>query len=182
VQGPDTFPLESEVLGKRVSADEVESRLQEEPDGLDVVLQRARGEPEVGSVEEGEERGSFLENLEELVPLGLGGVDAGGVVSARLEQHGTVFGQRLQVLEHVLEVQLDVECVLLALLGNFLIHVGEHLLVVGPGGVADGDLLDATGLEEHFASQLECPTAGESLHRDDASGVLGVELSEEKFG
>lgn len=64
-------------------------------DGKGIARSVARGETLIGHVEEGEE---FLlgDNIGDLGPLGLGGVDTGRVVGTSVKENDGTFGRVLQ--------------------------------------------------------------------------------------
>lgn len=84
-EGTGTLTVETHVLGEGLGEGNQVTILDELAEGIGILVSGAGGETLVGHVEEGKVA-SLLDNLGKLVPLSLGGVDTGGVVSASVHQ------------------------------------------------------------------------------------------------
>ena len=91
VEGACSFAVEAEVLGEGLGDAEFEALVDEVADGPGVVFEVARGETLVGAVEEWEVVFG-ADDFCEVGPLGVGGVYAGGVVGAGVEEDDAAFG------------------------------------------------------------------------------------------
>lgn len=84
-EGTGTLTVETHVLGEGLGESNQVTVLDELAEGIGILVSGARGETLVGHVEEGKVT-SILDNLGELVPLSLGGVDTSGVVGTSVHQ------------------------------------------------------------------------------------------------
>lgn len=90
----DTLSVQTHVLGERLGEGNLVALRDEVTDGKGVAGCRARGEALVRHVEEREEF-LLLHEVRDLNPLFGGGVNAGGVLRASVQQHDCSFGSRL---------------------------------------------------------------------------------------
>mmetsp|Transcript_10598 Transcript_10598/g.25143 ORF Transcript_10598/g.25143 Transcript_10598/m.25143 type:complete len:279 (-) Transcript_10598:30-866(-) len=140
----------------------------EHAEGGSVLVGVTRGETLVGHVEE-DNVVLLLQERADLLPLLDGGVDAGGVVRARVQhEDGAVLG-RLDVLAHAGEVQAVRVLVVVAVGLEGEAGVLGHGEMVGPGGVrhVHGDALAE---EARVELERDAASAGARQHlgRDEA--------------
>lgn len=109
-------------------------------DGKGVRIDVAARKSLVRHVEEGIVALSLDDGLD-LLPLLDGGVDAGGVVRARVEQEHGPLGRGLDVGDQALKVEADGVLVVVAVLLDLQAGVGEDGAVVRPRRVRDVDVL-----------------------------------------
>lgn len=167
-EGTNTLTVETHVLGERLAEGNLLALLDEVADGKGVGVGVAAGEALVGHVEEGEVAVS-LDDLADLLPLLLGGVDAGRVVGAGVEEEDAALGGGLDVGNHALEVEADGVLVVVAVLFNLEAGVGEDGLVVSPRGGGDVDLLvAAVELLEEGSADAESTSARQGLGDEEA--------------
>lgn len=84
-ESTDTLSVETHVLSERLGEGDLVTLRDEVPQSEGVAAGGAGGEALVGHVKEGEEL-ALLDDVGDLLPLLLGGVNTGGVVGARVEQ------------------------------------------------------------------------------------------------
>lgn len=104
MKGPRTLTIQSKVLRKRLRNAQLEALVDKVADGPRVTDQIARGKALVGAVEEGEVV-ALAHHLGNLLPLLLGGIDAGRVVSAGMEQHDGASGCGAQTGKHAIDIK-----------------------------------------------------------------------------
>ena len=97
--------VQSEVLGERLRAEQLEALLGEVADRARVLIEISRCESLVGRVEEGEQF-PLAHDLCDLLPLGVGGVAAGRIVRTRVQDDHRVLRRVLQVLAHAVKVDV----------------------------------------------------------------------------
>lgn len=90
-EGSGTLTIETHVLGKGLGEGNQVTVLDELAESIGILVSVSRGETLVGHVEEGKVA-SILDNLRELIPLSLAGVDTGRVVSAGVQQDDRTLG------------------------------------------------------------------------------------------
>lgn len=167
-----SFSIESKVFGKGLCDAKFEALVDEVADGPGVVFEISRSETLVCAIEEGEVvPGS--EDFCELGPLGAGGVYAGGVVGARVEEDDASFGGLFDGGTHAFEVEafgLGGE-VGVGFYGE--VDVGEDLVVVGPcwGGEVDGLII---GTLEEFGEEEGAEVDGAGARDGLKAGDLRV--------
>mmetsp|Transcript_3709 Transcript_3709/g.4242 ORF Transcript_3709/g.4242 Transcript_3709/m.4242 type:complete len:306 (+) Transcript_3709:430-1347(+) len=168
VQAAGTLTVQTHDLGEGLSDDHVEALAEEEAKAVGILVEGARGEALVRSVEEGVEL-SALANIGDLLPLGLSGVHTGGVVGAGVEEHGGARLGAVEIRDHALDVETLGLLVEVAVLADGDASGGKDLVVVAPGGVAN---IDGTGSEllQELADDAEGASSGESLDGGD-SGI-----------
>lgn len=137
------------VLGERLAEENLVALLDEVADSEGITVGITAGKALVGHVEEGNVA-EFLEDLGELSPLVLAGVNTGGVVSAGVEQDGAAGGSVLEVFNQSIEVEANGLLVVVAVVDRGDASILEDGLVVGPGRSGNADLLLAAvpALEE----------------------------------
>lgn len=96
-----------------------------------VLVSVAAGKALVGHVEEGKVI-LLLDNLGDLLPLLRGGVDAGRVVGAGVEQEDAAQGSGLEVGNQAVKVEADGVIVVVAVGLDLEAGIAEDSLVVGP--------------------------------------------------
>lgn len=146
-----------EALGQHYSV----AILDEVPHRESVFIRVAAGESLVCHIEEGVMLLLF-DDIGDLPPLLFGGVNAGGVVRASMQQDDRVIRRRLEILDHAVEVQTNGFLVVVSVLCDLQARVLEDGVVVGPAGVGDVDLL-AVRVEafEEGAADSKCACAGD---------------------
>lgn len=91
MEGTRSFTVKAKVLGKGLGDAEFEALLDEVADGPGIVFEISGCETLVCAVEEGEVI-SGSDDFCEFGPLVAGGVDAGGIMGAGMEEDDTAFG------------------------------------------------------------------------------------------
>lgn len=144
--------VQTEVLRERLRNAEFETLLHEILDRPGVTGKIPGCETLVGGVEEGKVI-ALLHDGCDLFPLVLGGIDAGGVVGAGVEEDDGAGGRCLQRMEHAVEVEAFCLLVEVGVGGDFEADVGEDLVVVGPCwiGEVDGGFVGVEFGEEEAA-------------------------------
>ena len=104
MKGSRALAIQAEVLGERLGDTQLEALVDEIANRPRVADQIARGEPLVRAVEEGEVV-ALPHRLGDLLPLLLGGIHAGRVVGARMEQDHGAGGGRSQSRQHAVDIQ-----------------------------------------------------------------------------
>lgn len=167
------------VLGETLAQSNVVALLDEVARSEGIQVSVTAGEALVGHVEEGEVA-LLLDDIADLAPLLLGGVNTGGVVSASVEQDDAVLGSGLDIGDQALKVQTNGVLVVVAVLLDLKARVLEDGVVVGPAGVGEVDLL-RVGVEalEERTTDAQGTSAGNGLGDDEAvlgqsGGVLAV--------
>ncbi len=157
--------VQAEVLGERLGDAHFEAALDEVTDGPGVVFQVAGCEALVGAVEEGEV-GFLTDEVGERGPLVTGGVDAGGVMGAGVQEDDAAGGSSVDGGEHAVEVEAFGLRGEVRVGGDGKVDVGEDLVVVGPGWGGEVDcLVRWAGVEfgEEEAAQVDGAGAGDGL-------------------
>ena len=104
MESPRALAVEPEVLGEGLRDAELEPLLDEVPNGPGVAFEVARREPLVGAVEKREEV-SLPRHRGDLFPLVAGGVHAGGVVRAGVQEDDAAGGRGGEGGKHAAEVE-----------------------------------------------------------------------------
>ena len=166
-QRAGTLTVQAHALAERVGDEERQAGAGQRPhrervfvDALAVAL--------VGQVQVGQQAAG-LEHRDQLLPLGRGQVDAGGVVAASMHQHHAAARQLLQRFQHLAELH--------AAGGGVVVRVGvhrqaaafEHRAVVVPGGVAHVHLRIGQPALDEVAAHLQAAAAAHGLQRGDAA-------------
>lgn len=172
MEGTGSFAVEAKVLGEGLRDAEFEALFDEVADGPGVVLEVAGGETLVCAVEEGEVL-LGADDLGDVGPLGAGGVDAGGVVGAGVQEDDAAFGGGVDGGAHAFVVKTFGLWGEVGVGFNGQVDVREDLVVVGPcwGGEVDG-LIVGTEVEfgEEETAEVDGAGAGDGLE----GGDLGV--------
>jgi len=166
VHSTSTLTIESHNLGERLSNNHLEALGHEETETIGILVEGARGESLVCSIEEGIKL-SALAHISDLLPLGLSGVNTGGVVGTGVEEHAGAWLGRVQVSEHSFDIEtlgLFVEVSILADLNTGSLEYGA---VVSPGGIADVES-GRSELVEEFTDDAEGTSAREGLDGCDS--------------
>ena len=166
------FAVEAEVFGEGLRDAHFEALGDEVADGPGVVFEVTGCETLVRAVEE-REVFALADDFGELDPLVAGGIDAGGVVGAGMQENDATFGGLVDGGAHAVEVEP------LGLGGEVGVgfygeaDVGEYLVVVGPcgGGEVDG-LVGGAGVEagEEDGAEVDGASAGDGLQAYDLKG------------
>ena len=116
----------------------------------------------------------FLHHLADLLPLGLGGINASGVVSASMEEEDALSRSGLEIRNQALKVETDGVLVVVAVLFDLKTTILEDGGVVRPAGSRDIDLL-FTGVEalEELTSNAERAGSGDGLGDGDTAVLDG---------
>lgn len=119
-----------------------------------------------------------LDGLADLLPLLLGGVDAGRVVGAGMEQKHAALGGGFDVGQHALEIQTDGLLVVVAVLLDLETRIAEDGLVVGPRRRRDVDgLLAGVPARQEGGGDAQGAGARDGLGDDETlegGGALAV--------
>lgn len=188
VEGTGALAIQAEVLGEGLGDAHLEALFHEVADGPGVAGQVARGEALVCGVEEGEV-GSLAHDGGDLAPLVLAGVDAGGVVGARMQEDDGAGRRCPQRLQHAVKVQALGLLVEVGVVGDLEADIGKDLVVIGPcwARQVDGGFLRME-LGEECATEVDGAGArdgleGANLMRasqlwcDQSLGGLGIPVS-----
>lgn len=99
-----SFAVQTKILGEGLSDDELEALLDKVSNGEVVLSQVTGGKSLVSAVEKGEEL-AFSDDLSDLFPLILRGIDTGGIMGTGMEEnYGPLFG-RVQGVEQTFTVE-----------------------------------------------------------------------------
>lgn len=164
------------VLGERLAEGNVVALLNEVTDSEGILVGVTAGKALVGHVEEGEVA-LLLDDIRDLLPLLLAGVNTSGVVGASVEEEDAAVGGSLDISNQTLKVEADGALVVVAVLLNLETGVVEDGLVVSPRGGGDVDLLLAgEELGEESSTNSEGTSTGDGLGDGDAikGGVVGA--------
>jgi hypothetical protein len=164
-----SLAVEPEIFGEGLRDAELEALFDEVADGPGIILEIARCEALIGTVEE-REMLLGANNGGELSPLLAGEIHAGGVVGAGVQEHDATFWGLLDGGLHAGEVET------LGLGGEVWVcpdgevNIGEDLVVVCPcwGGEING-LVGGTRVKfgEEEGSEVDGAGAGNSLKADN---------------
>lgn len=161
----DTLVVESKVLGERLGNAELESLLYEVTNSPGILVKRSRGESLVGTVEEGEEL-LLSHDVGDLLPLLVGGIDTGGVVSASVENKNAALVGITESIGEALKVETASSGVVVRVVGSGKSDVFEDLHVVSPSRVGEVNLLVlGPGVEfrEELGSGVQGSGTGDGL-------------------
>lgn len=164
------------VLGERLAEGNVVALLDKVADSEGILVGVTAGKALVGHVEEGEVA-LLLDDIRDLLPLLLTGVNTSGVVGAGVEEEDTAVGGSLDIGNQTLKVEANGALVVVAVLLNVETSVVEDSLVVSPRGGGDVDLLLAgEELGEESSANTEGTSTGDGLGDGDAlkGGVVGT--------
>lgn len=162
VERSDALPVQARVLGKRLAHEERHVALDKVSHRPRVRLEVARGKALVRTVEEGVVTLGD-KDVGNLLPLLLGGVDAGGVVRARVqEEHGLV-GRGAEEGEVRGEGEANRRRVVVRVFDRGAANIGKDGLVVRPRRVRDVDDL--------VLGRLARPGTVEALEEESAQMV-----------
>ena len=167
-EGTDSLAVETHVLGEGLREREAVALLDEQADRVGVTVGVAGSEALVGHVEE-RVVALLLDDLADLLPLLLRGVDAGRVVGAGVQEEEGVVWCGLQVSDQAVEVEADGVLVVVLVLLDLEAGVAEDGLVVGPrwGWNVDRLRVWVEALEEG-PTYSQCARAGDGLCDGDA--------------
>lgn len=136
-------------------------------DSEGVLVGVATGKALVGHVEERKVI-LLLDDIRDLLPLLLAGVDTSRVVSTSVEEEGAAVRSSLHIGEKTLKVKTNGVLVVVAVLLDLKTGVVEDGLVVSPRGSGNVDLLLAgEKLGEESSADTESTSAGDGLGDDD---------------
>jgi len=158
--------IEAEVLGEGLSDTQLEALLDEIADCPSVVIEIAGSEALVCAVEEREEVFA-LHDLGEGDPLVAGGVDAGGIVCACVEEDDGAFRSGFESGGEAFKVEAARRRVVVGVVCEREFDIGENLMVVCPGGGGEVDgLVLGAGVEagEEGGTEMDCSGSGNSLN------------------
>lgn len=172
VEGTRALAVQTEVLGEGLRNAQLESLLDEVADGPRVPHEVARGEALVGGVEEREVR--FLAHHGgDLFPLVLGGVDAGRVMRAGVEQDDAAGRGGAEGVDHAVEVEALGFGGEVRVVGERETDIGEDLVVVGPCWAGEVDFwLRGVEFRQEEAAQMDGAGAGDGLEGADLFGTF----------
>mmetsp|Transcript_36322 Transcript_36322/g.92813 ORF Transcript_36322/g.92813 Transcript_36322/m.92813 type:complete len:398 (+) Transcript_36322:1012-2205(+) len=166
-QASDALAVQAHVLCVRLAQSNLVPILQEDLDGLTVLHAVTACKALVRHVKEGKVV-LLLHHLAHSGPLLRGGVHAGGVVGAGVQQEHAAAGRCLHVLHHSLKVEAASLGLVVPVGGLFHPGVAPDVVVVGPGGHGDVDLAVGHVALLEVRHQAAGARAGQSLHRRDA--------------
>jgi hypothetical protein len=164
------FPRAYHVLGETLAQSNVVALLNKVTRSKGIAIGAATGEALVGHVEESKVA-LLLHDVANLAPLVLGRVNAGGVVSASVEQDDAVGGSGLEVGNQALKVETNGVLVVVTVLLDFESRVLEDCIVVGPARGGQIDLL-RVGIEALEESTANAQSAGTRDGLGDDEAVL----------
>ena len=106
----------------------------------------------------------LFDNVGDLSPLLLGRVNAGGIVSASMQQDDGLVRRSFEIVDHPVKVQANGFLVVVSVLFHLKSRVLEDGVVVGPAGVGDVDFLSMrVEAFEEGAADSKCAGAGDGL-------------------
>ena len=162
--------------------------LGEESERVSIGLEITRGKALVGTVE-GREVILSLNDIQDLLPLFLGGITSCRIVSADMEDDDRLVIGLLEVLKHTVEVESLLTRVIVSVLLNLESSFVGDTNMSGPGRIGNVDLGRLVGvpLSEELETNPQRSSTGDGLARDDsivlddsavgAIGKLGTLLS-----
>ena len=160
--------VETEVLGEGLGDAQLEALFDEVADGPGVADEITGCEALVGAVEEGEVV-ALAHGHGDVLPLFLGGVDTGRIMSAGMEEDDGTGRGSAQGGDHAIEVEALGLRGEVGVVGEGESDIGEDLVVVGPGwrGEVERGFVGMEAREEE-TSQMNGARAGDGLKRADA--------------
>lgn len=170
-----TLTVETEVLGERLEEHDIVGMLSEQLQRVAVLLEITRGESLVGTIESREEL-LALDDFENFLPLGVCGINSGGVVSTDVEHDDGVVLGVVKILLEAIEVEalgfLAVVAVVLPLVTN---EVGNGS-VDGPCGVGNQevDILVGVPLGEEGETEAKSSCARDRLGTGNSVFLAGL--------
>lgn len=175
ISSPKSFKT-YHVLGEGLAQSDVVALLNEVADSKSILVGVTAGKTLVGHVEEGKVL-LLLDDIRDLLPLLLGGINTSRVVGASVEKEDTALRGSLDVSNHTLEVETDGLLVVVAVLLDLKTGVVEDGFVVGPRRLRDVDLLlTREELGEESSSNTESTGTRDGLGDGDAvqGGAVGA--------
>jgi len=172
-----TLTVKTEVLGERLEEHQVVDVRGEESKRVGILLEVTGGEALVGRVE-GNEVVLALDNVENVVPLLVGGVNTSGVVGAHVhEEDGAVLGV-LQVLLEACVVEALGLGVVVSVFLELSADEADETLVKGPGGGGhvDGGVLGVPVVKELHA-ESEGASSGDGLSGGNTAFLKSLVVS-----
>lgn len=163
VKDARALAVEPEVLGEGLGDDHFEALVDEVADGPGIADQIPGGKTLVGAVKEGEVV-ALAHDGGNALPLVLGRVDAGRVMSAGMQQDDGAGRGGAQAGDHAIEVETLGLGVEVGVLHDGQAHAAKDLVVVGPGrvGEVDGRRLGMEAREEE-SPQMDGASARDGL-------------------
>lgn len=173
-----TLTVEAHIFSERLAEGDLHAGLNKQSHGVGIPVAVTRSKALVGHVEE-REQSTLLDDLANLLPLLVGGVDTGGVVSTGVQQDGGAWLGGLEIGDQAVKVEANVLGIVIAVLGGLNAGSSEHCLVVCPSGSGKEDLLGREELGEELSSDPQRTSTGDGLGGGDAallerSGVLSI--------
>ena len=166
------FAIDAEVLRAGLGDDHLVERVRQQAHAIGVFVE-AVAEALVGEVHERQQL-AFLDHGQHLLPLVLGQIEAGRVVTAGVQQHDVTFRNLLERAEHAVEIE-PVVGIDIGILFDVQPGRTEHAEMVRPGRVGQPDrLARQVGLDE-VRSQTQRAGAARRLGR--ARAVVGQHLA-----
>ena len=135
VQRTGAFAIQSEVLRARYR-DQDFRQLRGEQTYAECILGDTAAQSLICHIDERQERAAF-ENGQELAPLRVGEIRAGGVMATCLQQHDTARGQPPESFQHDTEVESAARGVVVGVVCKLEARAANERDVIGPGGSAD---------------------------------------------
>lgn len=167
-EGADALAVEAHVLGERLRQRNVVALGDKVAHGKGVLVDAAAGEALVGHVEEGEVA-LGLDGLLNLLPLLDRGVDARGVVRARVPEEDAALGRGVDVAEQPVKVEADGVLVVVGVRLDLETRVLEDGGVVGPRRLRHVDGLGAGEVaRQEGAADAERARARDGLRHGEA--------------
>lgn len=170
--------IQTKVLSEGLGHAQLEALLDEVAHGPGVANEITRGETLVGAVKEGE-MVALAHDDGDVLPLGLGQIDTGGVVGADVQEDDGAGGSIAQGGEHAGEVEAFGLRVEVGVVGEGEVDVGEDLVVVGPGWVGEVDggfRVGGVEFGEEESAQVHGTGAGDGLEGAYLGDVRPVEF------
>ena len=178
--GADALVVEAEVFGEAGGDEHFHAGFGEGAKSEGILLD-AVAEALVGEVEEGEESAIDGDGGEFLPLLG-GGVFAGGIVTAGVEEDDVAGGDLPEGGDHVVEGEFASGLIVVGIGGEFDAGGGEDTLVVSPGGVAHPEPCLGEGALDEIAGDAEASGAAGGLGGEGAAGMREIAFfTEEKI-
>ena len=168
MEGARALAVETKVLGEGLGDAQLEALIDEVADGPGVADEITGCETLVGAVEEGEVV-TLAHGHGDVLPLFLGGIDTGRIMSAGMEEDDGTRRGSAQGGDHAIEVEALGLRGEVGVVGEGESDIGEDLVVVGPGwrGEVEGGFVGMEAREEE-TSQMDGARAGDGLKRADA--------------
>lgn len=136
MEAASTFAIETKVLGKGLSDDELEALFDKVTDSTGIAVQVTRSKTLIGRIKEREVL-LGLHELSNLTPLLGSGVNTGGIVSTGVQEDDAAVRGIGEGGLHPLKIQALGLLVEVGILLDWDADIGEDLVVVRPGRVAE---------------------------------------------